>query len=768
MKSKTEKKIETQSVLCPLISQAVAFTDAYRRHAREHVAVREAMCLKTQFPALLGDIQPDDALAGRLPRRRIAYFATIMWAAFPPEADGRRSEGKQGGYCFDFAAADKYAQTPGEKAVVAELARFWQSECGVSKVRECWDDEQRSCLLAKASAPVGGGYVVGGTSVGFCSAGDLDRLLRKGIPGLIAEIEARRAAVGTLGGDPGFLDGVRMAVDVLLDVCRHYEVQARGLAAAADDAGARARFDRMADALGAIQMRAPQSLQEAMQLAWLYTQLTCTNHPELWRLDVALGDFYARDVDAGVLTEAAALDLVLGLWRLVRQNGDDAVCRIVIGGRGRRNEAQADRFALAAMEATRQFRQVTPQLTLRLHRDQNPALRRKAFAVIGETGVYPMLYNDDAVIPGVAASLGVSAAEAERYHPLGCGEYMLAGCSPSQLDCVWSIPKSLEAALHDGCAWTGARLGPATGALDTFDTFEKLYAAFLAQARFAADLSARTYGSIFRAFPESCAFLFASLLNDDCLARGRALFDGGVRYKGACVMGHGFTNAADALTAIRLRVYGEKRLTLAEVVAALDANFEGHAAVRKLLQEATKFGNDDDAADRMLVDMWRDINAAAKEAGERAGLDFYIVSSVNPGGFGMGAQCGATADGRRCGEPFAIGHAPTAGFDTHGLTALLNSVAKVDPANGGATTNIKLSRDWFADGGEQLQSMFQVYFARGGLQANITAIDRGDLEAALQTPEKYPHVLVRLGGWSARFIDLEPAVQQEILRRTLY
>ena len=751
--------------LNPLITQAIAFTDAYRAHRGAPVALREAACLRTQFPALLGDIQGDDCFAGRLSRRRIVYVGTIMWAAFPPDSEGRRPEGKQGGYCFDFAAGDKYAVTPAEKAAVAELAAFWSRECGVARVRDEWDADLAAVLTARVSAPVGGGLPVSGTSTGFCVAVDLDRLVRRGLPGLLADIEARRQEPG---GDAGFLEGLRQAMEVVLDVWRHYEAQARRKAAEAGDPEARARFAAMADALAANRERAPASLREAIQLVWLYTQLTNTNHPELWRLDTVLGDAYAGDIDRGVLTEAEALDLVLGLWRLVSENGDAAVCRIVVGGKGRRNPANADRFALVAMEATRRFRRVTPQLTLRFSREQDPALMRRAMEVINETGVYPMLYNDDAVVPGVAAALGVSEAEAERYHPLGCGEYMLAGCSPSLLDSGWSIPKSLEAALRNGRSWTGATLGPASGEAGAFDTFEQLYAAFLAQVRHAAGLAARIYAAICRSLPGDCAFLLASALTDDCVARGRSLLGGGVRYRGACVMGHGFTNAADALTAIREVVYRAKACSLEQVVQALDADFAGHEALRARLLRAPKFGNDHDEADRMLVDMWRDINAAAREAGAREGLDFFTVSSVNPGGYGMGQQCGATADGRRCGEPFAIGHAPTAGFDRRGLTALFNSVAKVDAANGGATTNFKLSRDLFARSPEKTAALFRTFFERGGLQANITVISRGDLEAAMREPAKYTHVLVRLGGWSARFVDLERPVQEEILRRTLY
>jgi len=134
----------------------------------------------------------------------------------------------------------------------------------------------------------------------------------------------------------------------------------------------------------------------------------------------------------------------------------------------------------------------------------------------------------------------------------------------------------------------------------------------------------------------------------------------------------------------------------------------------------------------------------------------------------MGRSMGATADGRRKGVPFAICNSPTAGNDKNGLTALMNSVMRTDPVNGGTVTNFKISREFFTDEREKFEALFSAYWAGGGLQANVTIVNRGDLEAALKEPEKFPHLLVRLGGWTARFIDLERPVHEEILKRTLY
>lgn len=763
----TDDRNSTQA-LSPAVAQAVEFTQTYKRFSAAHPAIREAMCLKTQFPSLLGAMRQDDTFAGRRPPKRVTYFASIWWADFPRGPLGRRREGKQGGYGFEFAAIEKIAATEQDRVALTDLARFWERECCWTKVQNLWDQELRANLDPQPSPPMGGGYPVSGDAVGFTVAVDLDKLLRTGVPGLTEEIETKRAAAAAKGQETAFYEGLRIAMAVFVDVCRHYEQQATALAAQAATLEARQTLEQAAAALAAITRRPPQSLREAIQLVWLYMMVACTGYPEAWGLDVALGDFYARDVDSGTLTEEEAIGQLVALWRLFLENGETALCRIMLGGVGRRNEANADRFAMAAMEATRRHRNLTPQLTLRCHKGQNPQLLHKALEVIGQGCLYPMLYNDDVVVPGVAAGLHVPPETAQRYHPLGCGEYMLAACSPSLLDGTWNIAKTLEAALHDGRSCLGATIGPKTGEAGALDTFEKLYDAFMGQVEFAARLSARLYQCVCEMLPKECAFLYGSLLTDDCLERGQGILGGGARCKGACMMGHGFTNAADSLTAIRNLVYQERLLTLQQVVAALDADFVGYEQIQRMLLDAPKFGNDDQEADEMVSKIWGDINAAAYEAGKRVGLDFLTVSSVNPGGYWMGSACGATADGRKKGQPFAIGNAPTAGFDKSGLTAVFNSVARVTPANGGATTNFKLSSDWFKGDYSQMEAMFKVYFAKGGQQATLTVVNRGDLEAAMKEPEKYPHVLVRLGGWAARFVDLEKTIQLEILRRTLH
>lgn len=523
----------------------------------------------------------------------------------------------------------------------------------------------------------------------------------------------------------------------------------------------------MADALDAVTRRAPGSFQEAVQLFWLWVCLS--GLVNFARMDAYLGGWYAHDLDHGVIDQAEADALMDSLWRLIDGLRRPFDSRVVIGGVGRRDPASADRFALAAIEATRRAFRVAPTLTLRLHRDQDPRLLRRGLDAIGDGCLYPMLYNDDVNVPALAAHFGVPPAEAEGYLPLGCGEYILDKCSINSPNTVLNLAKCVEAALHDGrCAVSGVRIGPATGAASALETFEKLETAVMAQVRHAAAVAAQYHVDEYAVYRDEAAFLLLSLLTDDCIARGRAIVDGGIRRCGGCVEGFGFTNAGDALVAIRRTVYDRGDLTLERLVAALDADFVGFAAERKLLRSCPKFGNDDADADALVVGLAQRTCEAVMRAGRSAGLDYLITSNLNPGGYDMGRTTAAGADGRRCGEPFAIGNAPTAGNDANGLTAMLRSVARTDPANGGFVTNVKISREFFAAARPQLEAILAAHFAGGGQQLNITAVSAGDLEAALEHPERFPHLIVRIGGYSARYVDLDPVVQREILRRTLH
>jgi len=698
--------------LNPIISQAVEFTNTYKQYKSAPAPIREAMCFKTQYPALLSEVRDGDMFAGRGTSRRIVYVGSVWWFATPEYSPENAVEGKQGGYCYDFSALYTLPTTDEEKSTLEALSAFWKNECTMAKVYAQTDMRE---------------------GVGFLFANNLDRLVSRGLPGLISDVAAMP--------ESDFRTGLLLVLDTVVDVCRYYQKQA-------EEEG----YTDMASNLAAIIEHAPKTLAQALQLILIYELLSHEKHYELNRFDVALGDLYVQDIENGTITEAQGIEQIHAFYRMVREYGELAVCRLIMGGKHRRNAENADRFIVAALKAEQRHKQVVPQVTLRIYDGMNPELLTLAYDTINETNTFPTLYNDNAIISGVAEAFDVSFEDAKNYYPLGCGEFIIAHNSPAILCSGWDVPKMIDAGIRNCDA----------------ETYEELYQSVLEQVKQQAERLARYHKLLVDTNGGECAFLMGSLLTDDCILKGKPLLSGGANFIGACVMGHGFTNAADALTAIKQLVYDKKTYTLAEVIQALDVNFVGHENLHKALIAAPKYGNDNSQADKTVSRLWRDMTEAARKAGAEYGLDFLTVSSVNPGGYYMGWDMGATADGRQKSQPYAIGNAPTAGSDKSGLTALMNSVLRTDPVNGGSVTNFKVSREFFTKERGKFEALFSAYWAGGGLQANITIVNKGDLEAAMKEPEKFPHLLVRLGGWTARFIDLDSYTQNEILKRTLY
>jgi pyruvate-formate lyase len=705
----------------PVITNAIKITETYKEYQHAPLPIREAMCHRAQYPGLLPGPRAGDGYAGRCRQRRIVHVGSFAFFGMPGYTPENNAAGKHGGYCFDFSAVyNLEGLSEGESEILKELDTFWHKESTMKKTHALSEMDD---------------------SVGFLCPNDIDTLVKKGLPGLIADANNMP--------ESDFRTGLCMVLGTVADVVRRYLQHARE----------NQRSD-IADTLDGILHRAPATLAEGLQLILLFELMTHERHYELDRLDVALGDVYVKELDAGTLTEETAVPLIRAFFEMINENGDAAVCRLIMGARSRRNAANADRFITAALKAAQLHRRVTPQVTLRIYKGMDAAVLKLAYETIYATGTFPMLFNDDAIIPGVAEAYRVSVEAANDYYPLGCGEVVLSPHSPGILCVGWDIPRAFDTALR------GAAGNPSG------DSFEALYAAVIAQYTREAFAMAKFHRTLIDVHNENIAFLMGSVLVNDCMARCKPVLNGGARYNGAVVMGHGFTNTADALTALKTLVYEQKKYTLQEIIEALDADYTNPQGkfdtLKKDLLEAPKYGNDHTEADTMTANLWRDISEGACQAGDAHQLVFFTVSSVNPGGYGMGEKMPATPDGRHAYKPYAIGNAPTAGMDKNGLPALMNSILTTHPANGGTMSNFKVSRAFFTQNRDKFEALFAAYFAGGGLQANITIVNQADLEAALENPTDYPHLMVRLGGWTARFIDLERAIQEEIIRRTAY
>jgi pyruvate-formate lyase len=778
-----------------LITLARRFTAAYRKHMDAPAAVREAKCMAEQYPYILTGIHDNHLFAGTqwtyefLVGFNLELYANqnieVIVKDRKPDRDLTEEDKElrskltacSGGFFYDYGRihelADSLPEGSERAAELREIASFWETNSTMYFYNQELTEEINRALGRVTSSDLR--YANSFGSRVCCYSLDIDKLLQLGLPGLRSLISRKRSEAG---GDPemeGCYEGMLLTLDVLESVLDFYIADATTRINTCTDPQRKAELVRIASSLEHLKHMNPETMHQAIQLWWIYTVLA--DIPNYGRMDQWLGDFYVRDIDSGRITDEDAFNMLANVYQMVTERryddqGSHAMpnSRIILGGKGRRNPENADRFAKLALRVTRHMNVTEPQTTLRFYEGQNPDLFEMAIDAIASGAVYPILYNDDQHIPWVSKAYNVSLQEAEQYVPEGCGEIQIDHASVGSPNNIINYLSGLDLVLHDGFD-TGVydQRGLRLGKLETFDTFDKLVDAWKKQTHYTHVMLAKRHAAELQALSKSVAFNFLSILSDDCIARGKPLFAGGARYAGGLIESFGLTNVADALWAIKELVYERKEMTLEEVVKICDANFKGYDRQHYLMRNLPKFGNDHDGVDELHRELSNFACQSAYDAAEGTGLHFFLICNLNPGAGYYRYNTKASADGRVFGEAMAYGNCPTAGRDKSGLTSLLNSLCKNDHLHSGYVHNIKMSKSLLkGDNRERTKALLKTYFDNGGCQLMVTTIDQAELEDARKHPEKYPDLIVRVAGWNARFVHLSPVEQEEIMNRTFY
>jgi formate C-acetyltransferase len=295
-------------------------------------------------------------------------------------------------------------------------------------------------------------------------------------------------------------------------------------------------------------------------------------------------------------------------------------------------------------------------------------------------------------------------------------------------------------------------------------------AAFEKQLGYFIDIKVRGSNVIDRLYARDLPVPFLSLLIDDCIANGRDYHDGGARYNTSYIQGVGLGTISDALSAIHHHVYTKKDLAMGQLLEAMRLDFRGAEKTRLLLQNKTpRYGNDDDAADDITREIFEIYFRAVDDRPNMRGGRYRINLLPTTVHIYFGKKTGATADGRRSGEPLSEGISPVQGADRQGPTAVLKSAAKIDHLRtGGTLLNQKFTPQLLAgeDGIVRLGQLVRTYFAMNGHHLQFNVVDAATLRAAQQHPDKFRDLIVRVAGYSDYFVDLGPDLQEEIISRT--
>ena len=742
-------------ILSNNVDMEIRFTETYIKYRNHHKAIREVECLRVQFPSVLKDIKDEDLFVGR-----IAYGSV----GFSPQF---------GGFGY-FCDEDKLIETIEKGNIssevrdkVLEILHFWKSETTTKKIEAQYSDKFRNAMptdkFLKESGIAFPLYRMAGIYV------DYDKLLKIGICGIKAEIESKLDKNIGNAEEINMYKGMLMTLNLFVEICEYYKKQILKKADEANIASRKEYLISLATALEEIKYNKPNTFKEALQLTWLYS-IMCGSL-EFGRMDEYLGDFFAYDIDNGIISNEEAINMICSIWRLINDLIVEVDGRVVIGGMGRRNEKNADRFALAALEATRRVKDILPQLTLRFYEGMNPRIMEKALDILGEGNTFPLLYNDNVNVISVENAFCVPREEAEQYVPLGCGEYVLNHRSFGTPSGAINLLKALEVTLHNGMDPISKKLiGIKTGNFKEFNSFSELFEAYKKQVSYFIEMLAEQEVIEYEIVGKEASFLFMSMLYDDCIERGKSIFSGGIRYLGGTLETYGNVNTADSLTAIKEFVYDKKVISPQKLIDMLEANFKGYEEERMFLVDCPKFGNDIDVADNMLVDIHEYVCNTIRSQKNYTNLHSYLAVVINNGmNTTLGRWVKASADGRKAGGAMANANTPAAGNDKNGLTAMINSILKpTSLIHAGAVHNIRFSKELFEKSRDKVKTLLKVYFNNGGSQAMITVIDRLDLENAMKSPENYKNLFVRVGGFSARFVDLPKDVQKEVFERTTY
>ncbi len=604
---------------------------------------------------------------------------------------------------------------------------------------------------------------------------DYRRVVTAGLPGLAAEIDRSCAAHANDRDALDYLAAMRRCLDGLEQLIRNHYLAALALHHA--PGYDREKLDFIAENCLALLNGAPKTFAQGLQLVWLCHQSFAYEGRyamALGRIDQYLYPLYEADVQAGRLTEAFATELLENIFikiyeRRVLLDADDVV-NICIGGTSPDGSCDVNPLSYCVLTAVKNCNVPGPNLSARIGTATPDNFLDECLKVIGTGLGYPALMNDAVNIPALLR-YGYAEKDVYDYTMVGCIENFITGMQPPWSDGRFDTPRFFEYLFNRGRGILHPSVGIDTGDVSEIADMAQFMEKYETQLR----RGVTEYVMFFkntntRLNPKEYEQPYLSCFCRDCIGRAKDICQGGAVYPsvhGAALMGVG--TVCDSLAAIEQVVFTDRAATLQDIRQALLDDFVGHKELQKKLLAAPKYGNDDPFADKYAV--WF-VDFLANEFEKHKTPDgggIYVAMAANTSNIYAGRTIAATPDGRRAGQPLSDAASPTYGRDVLGATATINSVTRPDYTRVacGTVINQKFSPSMFSDEKrDRLLSLIKVYFQQGGQEMQINATSREILKDAMEHPELYASLVVRVSGFSAFYTSLERAVQEDILQRT--
>lgn len=634
----------------------------------------------------------------------------------------------------------------------------WQLDAGAAaRLAERADPPTRQALqvalrelqeLETATRRIRTVHTVGGGGYTH-SIPDYGSVIRSGLDGIRRQIEARASDADVDSEAAALYVGL---LD-LIEGVRRWHTRAMEHLRAMDglEVEAAENRDRLVSALERVPFSPARTFFEAMVAYNFVYYLDDCDNPG--RVDLELLPFYESDRATGLVGYGDAVALIRALWRNVDANDG---WNAAVGGSDASGGPCYSPLTAACVEAAKGLRR--PNLQLHVRPDMPEALWDAAFLTIASGCGTPALYNDLAFREGLdRAGLGVRAEDHPYRNGGGCTETMVHGRSNvGSLDAGLNLPLLL-------CETLEERLAGSASFDELLDAFRHRITGAIEEvtSQVSEEQEARA-----RLRPQPVR----SLLVRDCIERGRDFTAGGARYTWSVVNVCGLADVADSLAAIEEVVYTRREQTAGAILDVLRADFAGSEALRRRLAACPHYGNGHPRVDALAAQIAEHtFGQLAKRRPWRGGC-FLASCLMFTTYVGAGCSVGATPDGRRAREPISDSAGPHQGRDTCGPTAMLASVATLPQilAPGTLVVNLRLDPGCFAtpDQRDKVRALVESYFRLGGMQLQVTCVDRDVLRDALEHPERHEGLIVRIGGFSEYWSRLSPELRRSVLERT--
>ncbi len=696
--------------------------------------------------------------------------------------------------------ADPYDIDENDAEYVLSTGDFWRKECLSAKVDEyippgylsaegsgvTYFGSKESCV-----APVG--HFVA----------NFEKAMHKGFAAIKAEAQEKMSELeGVLFGDSvsrySFYRAVTIVCEGMITLSKRYAGECERLAAVEPDFLRKKELRGMAECLNWIMENPCRTFHDALQCMFLYQIGLCLDAQQhgisFGRVDQYLGSYYEADIAAGRITHEKAQELLdlfylkvaemNKLWPYVATlNGPGYTSGqlMTIGGVTRDGKDATNAVSFMMLQSAGRLLLHDPPQSLRIHKGTPPELWKAAIETTQIAGGVPTFENDDVIIPALMAR-GLPLENARNYcligcvEPQGCGdEWACPGGNGTQS--FFNLLNAFLLAINNGCnpfpgrdGKLGGRIGLPTGYLYEMKTFDDVLNAVRKQIEYFVNWHVSLVNTWEYVASEHMQLPLLSATVDGCMESGKDVMKGGAKYNSTGNAGIAIGNITDSLAVVKYLVYDKKLISARELYDAIMTNWEGKEDLRQLiLNEAPHYGNDNEYTDefaRWASDVYGNaVNSATGPRGRYAAGLYPVTTHVT-----FGLTTAASPDGRKSGEPLADGISPVQQLDRNGPTATLKSVATIDQKkfSNGTLLNMKFHPTALSNetGKEKLIALIKTYFALGGMEMQFNIVSSKVLRRAQEHPEEYRDLVVRIAGFSAYFVELYKASQDDIIRRT--